>query len=197
MALIGRIRTVWTGVATGPAYNSLYFTGITDSASAQTAINAVDAFWTGLAGVICTGGTAVIEGDVTILEDSTGEAQSVISATPGAVTSSASGDRLPPANQGLIRCPTPDFVGGRQVVGRVFVPAPSETDSTNGLPTTLYQNALATHANTLSGMAAPVWVIWSRPREATDTLPFRAGSSHAVLTCAGAPFWAVLRSRRD
>lgn len=197
MTLIARVRTVWTGVATGPAYNSLYFTGVNSIATANQAIAAVDTFWTNIGGLIATGGNAIIEGDVTMIEDTTGEAQQVYAGTPGAATSSAAGDRLPLANQGLIRCPTVSFVGGRQVVGRVFVPAPTETDSTNGLPTLLYQNALATHANALSVTSTVTWVIWSRPREATEDLPARAGSSHAVDVCTGAPYWAVLRSRRD
>lgn len=188
MAEFMRVRTVFTGLPGSPYLNTAYWvSAANDATSAQQAVDAMRDFWAAVASNITSGGTWTVEGDVPVLESTTGDIvrANAVTLRSGATTLSA--EPLPAATQGLIRLNTTVFVGGRRILGRWFVPLPGENANVNALPSSLYISGINTALATLTSAPVPDLVVWSR----------KNGSFHAVSTAAVRPMWAVLRSRRD
>lgn len=185
MADLYRIKTVFTGVAGSPYYNTLYFLGSAGSAS-QAAAD-VAGFWGTVDGFIKNSLTWDIDTDVEVIESSTGNIVSVVGVSPASGTGGDSGDMLPPATQALIRWRTGDFVGGREIRGKTFVPAITENQSTAGQPAGTLITALENAAAALVGSPNAQLVVYSRKNKAFATVS--SGSAWGQF--------AVLRSRRD
>jgi len=192
---------VATGVGGSPYYCNLYFNGVSTLVQAQNAHDDVAAFIAGLAAEEANGLSWTTQGEVQVLDEVTGDIEGVFNVTPVVVASSDGGDPLPPATQGLIRWQTDQFVDGRRVRGRTFMPWLSEARSTAGVPTAGTITDQTANAQALIDSADSALVIWSRPieadPEANPPIEGRDGSAHSVVT---GTFWdkfAVLRSRRD
>ena len=184
-----RVTTEWAGtIVGGPYYTTMYFEGDTDG-EADAAVAAVGAFWIALDPHIVSGAQSTVLTDVELVDPATGQITAVFS-TPGAVNVFAgTGDALPWATQGLLRWRTGDFIGGREIRGRTFLPGMRETDSVGGVPTLVWSTAVQEAADDLLVAAAPAggMSVYSPTH----------GQSSLVTNASPWGRWAVLRSRRD
>jgi hypothetical protein len=188
MTVIQRIRTVFTGVAGTPWYSNLYVTAT--EADAQAEVNIIDGFWEDIKAQMKSTVNWTVEGTVANIDDATGQIVGFSSNDSQTGSGADVGDALPYATQGLIRLRTGVFMGGREVRGRFNVPAPTENQSSDAKPNSGYLTDLQTAINDrllgATGLNGAL-VVYS-PTNATS-VPVSEGSV--------APFWAVLRSRRD
>lgn len=188
MAIIQRIRTVFTGVAGSPYYSNIYVTA--NPADATPEIAAVDQFWTALAPHIDNALSWTVEGIVANVDTATGQIVSFSSNTSQGGTGGAGGEILPLANQLLIRARTGVYVTGREVRGRINIPAIAELSSANGVPTgellTAAQDAVDDHLLGAGGLNGS-WVVYSPTKNRAEM----------VTEASVASFFAILRSRRD
>lgn len=186
MALISRVRTVWTGVGGSPAYTNLYVAqGTVTPAAAQAAVGN---FIGSLKGEIVSACTATIEGDVATIDTATGQTVGVTVGTSTVIPCTGGASAAPPANQGLIRWLSNTYVGGRQIRGRTFVPylrtaAIGTNGQIVGTTQTTFLNAASAYLTSLTGQA----VIFS-PKN---------GIAVQVNTYSVWNQVAVMRSRRD
>lgn len=183
-----RVRTIFTGVQGAPYYSNLYFTGDT-LLDAQEAHAKVATFWNNARTHIRAGTSITIQGDVPEIDPATGDITVMHAVTPVNWLGTDSGEMLPPATQALVQFKTGSYVGGRQIRGRMFIPAQMESDNVAGLLGSGYitfLNGLLTTllVPTASG-AQPV--VWSRTH----------GVDPIVTSATTWLQWAVLRSRRD
>lgn len=202
MSLI-RVQTVWTGVAGAPYYSNLYTLGPLTTSNGATLHSAWNTFLAALAPLLVTPMIATIDPELLEFDETNGNVTGAGSTT-ASVINFASGDHaLPRHTQGLIQWTTAGLVHNRRVKGRTFIPGVTENQNgADGRPLPAFdtpvETALATFLSTMSGRLR----VWSRPFVQTDPEkeeknPTRPGSAHAVTTGNVAPYWAVLRSRRD
>jgi hypothetical protein len=188
MATIRRVRTVFTGVAGTPWYSNMYFA--TSGGTAADSVANVDAFWTTLAAQINTAVTGTVEGDVAIIESTTGEITSVESVTDGTIDFTGSGNVLPPANQGMINLNTNTYAGGRQIRGKLYIPGlVVGAQNSDGTVAAAYYGAWVSVAGALKTSASTtgVWVVYSPTHH-----------MHAAIeSVTPKTTFAVMRSRRD
>ena len=198
---IARVRTVFTGVAGSPFYNNLYFGTIADVINPQACVDAVDVAWTTLTSIMRIDLIGAIEAEVPIIEDTTGEIQSVVSTTGGVVDPTSAAEPLPTASQGLVRISTNTFLNGRRLRGRIFVPGLTEASQSTGVPNASTITSLAAMGMSLINDANTNLVIYRRPRPEEDppnpNKPARDGASASAVSATGWGQFAVLRSRRD
>lgn len=199
-----RTRMVITAPTGSPYLCVMHFTASTeDQAAADNAIAKTKNFWNAFASVWATTVSATNLPNVDLITAATGSLVGQLTVTVATTTGVVSGsDFLPPATQALIRWNTADFVNGRRVRGRTFIPALLESaNGADGRPagqlvTTNVPNALAA----LLAAGASSFVTWSRPfagRTLPTPIPARSGTTHLVTTGTLQPQFAVLRSRRD
>lgn len=196
---IRRIRTVFVGVAGTPWYSNMYFDADGVTPTPQQNVDAVDSFWTSIAPYMDNAVSWVVGPEVPVLDETNGELVGVTSVTANGGVGTASDDALPYASQGLVRLNTNDFVNGRRVRGRIFLPGITKASAspTGTVFTTASAGWLAA-ATTLT--AATGILVWARPlwnREVDPPVLVRPGSKAAIT---GQSIWAnfaVMRSRRD
>lgn len=182
---IFRVRTRFTGPQGAPWLNTLYFeeTGKTAAdAAADTAT-----FWGSVDTYISNQVAWAVEAEVYTLDATNGQPTDVTAVTPGTGNGARTGEPLPWATQGLIRWRTGVFIGGRELVGRTFIPGMSQADSTTGKPGTSTKAGVNSACNTLTASANSEIVVWSR----------KNGAAYSALTGSMWASFAVLRSRRD
>jgi hypothetical protein len=197
---LARIRTVFTGVAGTPWYSNLYFLNDGGTSIAATATTWVTAFWNSLDNQMGAGISWATDPEVPTFNQATGKITKTDAVTPGTGTSSGVGEVLPYATQLLIRLVTDEFVNGRRVRGRIFVPAPLEADNVSGLPGASIRTPAQTAINTLITSSTSTLAIWSRPFAGdpeNPNNPARIGTQHVVDLGQVWTQWAVLRSRRN
>nr|CRY97456.1 hypothetical protein [uncultured prokaryote] len=122
MAAITRVRSVGRGVTGSPYYTNHYFTGEGLGADAIAAQQAVRTYWASLAPILGSALVVTIEGNVTTIEDTTGDITGVGSAADLTVTGSGGANVLPPQNQLRIGWRTGDYAAGRELQGASFIP---------------------------------------------------------------------------
>lgn len=188
MAVLRRVRTVFTGVAGTPWYSNLYFDAGVGSPDIE--IDLVRDFWTTLNTAWGTGITATIEGDVARIESTTGQVVGIDSGTALTVAGAGTGTKLPPATQGVLHLFTSSFVGGRQLRGKVFIPGLIQSISDGlGAPNTSLKTLFLNAGNTLmtASNTSGNWQVWSKKNlVAADVTSLSTPSK-----------FGVLRSRRD
>lgn len=184
-----RVTTVFVGAVGAPYYNQLYF-GSATTADAQAAATAARQFWGNASNAMSTLISGTINPEVELVDPSTGQVTDVLNTVTTGISGSATGEPLPPANQGLIRLLTGTFVNGRRLRGRVFVPGPTETQASSGVPGSSYLDFCqdAIDALLTSGADAGGAQIYSPTHRV-------AANITSGNTWAGG--YAVLRSRRD
>lgn len=185
MANMYRVRTVLTGVQGSPYLSTMFFQE--GAGTAEQAVAAVAAFWGAVDGVMHSDVTWDIEQDVEIVDDNTGQIQGVAATSGGTGVGTVTGDILPPATQGLVRWRTGVFVAGREIRGKTFIPALTETAAISGQMANGTQTILEDAANALVGAAGANLCVWSR----------KNGLSEDVVSGSVWNQFAVLRSRRD
>lgn len=180
-----RYRVHITGPAGSPWLNTFYNDEILGT-SAQDLATAVAAFWVGIRSILSTSLTITGDNLVTTMSEATGEPTNEEAVTGFSTTGSDGGQPLPWQTQAVINWRTGTWVGGRQVVGRTFVPGLVIGGTTSGAPSAAVVAALQSAANSLiSSDGAPV--VWSRTHHQT----------FGITTAAIDPRWAFLSSRRD
>lgn len=188
MAIMARVRVLWTGVPGTPYYSNFYFGPVGAEYDTTIVHDAVGDAINLLRPVFVNLLTATVESEVLLIESTTGDA---VGADAGAgnlsYTGQSTGDLLPLATQVLVRLGTGQFVNGRRVGGRVNVPGITEPSSTAGRPNAdLLDAAEAAFTPMTTGLEAP-WVVWSR----------KNGTIHPVVNVSTWGEFSVLRSRRD
>ena len=185
---IQRFRTVFTGVAGAPYYNNLYATA--GDAEAGPAVETINDFWTALAGNVASGLAWTVEGLVPDIDVATDVVVGFTSAPSHSGAGSGSGSILPPANQILISLHTGEFINGRELRGRIFVPAPIAPDNSGGVVLSAVRDLVldAVNDNLLgsSGLNGAL-AVYSRTHH---------GYAEVMSASVGAQF-AILTSRRD
>jgi len=182
-----RVSINSSAVAGGPWLYTSYWTGNDSQGGADTARNAVVAFFNSFRAHQHTSVTNTL---VTVVDqlalDGTLTGQYVVaaSAQAGLVNTST---LLPPATQGLIHWRTGSFIGGRELRGKTFLPGMTEGENVQGVMDGTVNGLILGYANTLRAVANPALGVWSRKSAAISTV-----SAAQVPTK-----WAVLRSRKD
>jgi hypothetical protein len=184
---IGRVRTVFTGVAGTPAYSNFYFDATTTNAADYQPM--VGNFWSSIAGGVWGSVSGTVQGQVDVLNASTGQVIGFGTASDISIDFTDTNAELPPSTSGLLRLLTGQYVGGRQVQGRCFIPYPTRGEDVDGAPSSDYRTAVQAAAEELQAVdnANGAWVVWSR----------RNGVFEYINAFSVWNKWAVMRSRRD
>jgi hypothetical protein len=181
-----RVETVTTGLDGSPFLSTHWFNSTIGNV--DDCVQSVVDLWTDLSGVIINDLSMAVQSTVYVVDETTGEITGTeISGAADIVVGTDASTPLAAATQGLLRLHTGDYVGGRELRGRMFVPGPSITALTNGGPSVSYQNSLNTAIATFIGNSSTVPIIWSRVN----------GTSRGIVTGNAWTEFAVLRSRRD
>lgn len=200
MSLV-RVQTLWTGVAGSPYYTNLYALGPLTTNNGNDLATAWRTFLNSLASVLTLGMTAQIDTELLEFDETTGTVTGAGSTSQAAVNFTGAGERLPPANQLLLRWGTAGIVHNRRVRGRTFIPGIREADNDgNGAPAASITTPVASAAGALLTTMSGRMRVWAQPFEQdppNPNNPNRPGSAHAITGHSLAPFFAVLRSRRD
>lgn len=212
MTEILRVRTVFTGFTGAPGLMTTYFrnpTAVWNPGDEQLALDRIKDAFTGRHAnfpFIWKWGT---QGQVDILEDTTGQVTGSLFGTPsGGAGASAVSGLAPVASGVLVRWLTSNYVGGRRIVGKTYlVPVGNNTPAPDGTLTlgahTEFDAWGAAMLN--KGATALQMVVWSRPRPARAAGPSgkptaqaaRAGSSWFVTSAISNSNMCILTSRRD
>lgn len=191
MAEIYRVQTQITGVSGAPYFNQVYWP-VLNLASVQNAIESTDELWQLVAPGMSQNATITIEGEVPVVETSSGQVIRVETGDPQTlIGTSGVQTELPNATQGLVRLRTGVYrtsqtekPRSREVRGRVFVPAIGTTLNNDGRPSAGLVAALTAFAE---GAASRGMHVYSPTHSA----------SFPVIGGNGWSEFAVLRSRRD
>lgn len=201
MAQLFRVRTVFTAPQGSPWFSNHYFSGATIGGDPQDEIDAIEEFWSGFGGSLDNSISAVVEAEVPVIDDGTGNIISVSLGTQKVPVFSATGAPLPRSQQCLVQWLTSTFVGGRRTRGRTFIPGVMTANMNEGRPDPSVVAAYAAVAQALVTDGATELVVWRRPVEADpDADPpveGRTGGSAPVTQATVWSEYAVLRSRRD
>lgn len=183
-----RVRAIWAGPS-APLLSTFYFTPLQGSNLSTDATNAhiaVATFLNSVRGVVADD----FSYSVSPIVDNIGVDGVLVGRVTAANSASASGtdaaDPLPFQTQGQIKWSTGAFQGGREVIGKTYVPGPTEGQNIAGAPGSSYQTVLQNAANALIASSNTIFVIWSRAHSLADE----------VDAALAQPAWRVLRSRR-
>lgn len=178
-----RIRTSFTGVAGAPYLSTMFFG---DSSTAQDCVDHVSDFWGVMADLIVTDCAYSVDPFVATVDPITGEITGAETVTGSNGQGTAGGEMMAPADQILVRWGSGSYIGGRELRGRTFIPALTQSANADGVvePTTLPGHT--TDLETWLG-AGPPLLLWSRANAET-----RVAASVVIWNQ-----FAVLRSRRD
>lgn len=180
-----RIRTGMTGSQGGQLLSTQFF-NVIGGLTAADAVADLHTFWTTVAGQIANDLTLQIEQEVAEVDIATGEVTGIVPVSSASISGGDTRNALSWATQGLLRLRTGTYVGGREVRGRVFIPAPTDGNNSNGQPATGYQTAINAALATLLGSSTSELMVYSRKHR--DAVPVLSGTVWNQ--------WAVLRSRR-
>jgi hypothetical protein len=181
-----RVRVTFSGV-TGVPFLATHYLNSGGALTAANAVAGVGAFWTSLAGSMSSAHTWSTGTVVETVDPATGQPTGITAVTAVTGAGAQGGDQLPFATQGLMTWRTGQFLGGREIRGRTFIPGPTVAHTTNGVPTAAYKTALNAAAATYVAGVTFAPCVYSRKNATT-----------ALLTAASAwDTWAVLRSRRQ
>lgn len=198
-----RVTTTFAGpYVVGGGITRTYF--MPSSGAESDAAGAMLAFWTGARAVIRTDTTITVLPAVETIDPANGEITGVAAVTGGSVAGLDDSSALPPQTQGVCQLRTGGYVDGREVRGRIYLPAMGAGSWSNGNFAAGRRTLIESAAATLLAGGTSDWqlVVWQRPRvdavdSSGDPVPDRAGSVHAVSAIVLAAKTAVLRSRRD
>lgn len=187
MSTILRVRAEWTGPS-APLLSTLYYTGNPGTQiKADAAFSNMATLLNSIRDQVTLGFSYAVSQDVVEIEALTGVQVARWTVTNVAAAAGQNvGDPLPFQTQGMINWRTGVFAFGREIRGRFYLPGPSETSNTAGLPLAAYITDLNAAAAVAVADTNAELVVWSRKNGAAP--PATAG-----LTATG---WRVLRSRR-
>ena len=181
-----RVRVNWTGVSSPLVSTFNFLPNTIDLAGANACGDAVATFMNSVRAAVGIAFSYVVNQQVDVISNAGVKTGQFNGHVFGTAAGTAAGDPLPQQTQGLINWHTLSFVAGREIRGRTFIPGPSESDSSAGIPTAAYQLILQNAANALVAESTANLFVWSKK------LATIAEASSASV----APGWRVLRSRR-
>lgn len=183
-----RIRLVGVGGPGGTNLTTFHYSGDGSGGDAQLAVNAVGVLWAVVDGFQATPTTWATNADVEVVDEVTGNTTDIVTTTPVTGAGDETGENLPVFVQGLIRLTTSDFVSGRRVRGRLFVPNMVEAfNTTLGLPLGTMTGPITTALGVWLAAVGPAPEVWSRTN----------GSEHVITSASMSPNWAYLGKRRS
>lgn len=182
-----RTRVTWAGNVSGPAVSTQYWNATEDSAGVSAVATALGAFWTTTLTMITTGTVSFFDGVFDLVDPVSGQVTGSEQGSTWTTSYTGPAEVLPIQTQGLIQWRTGVYVGGREIRGRTFIPAPGEAQSTGGTPAATYRVSWETRADALVAATSAAPVIWSRAR----------GQAAPITSGTVWPKWATLRTRRD
>ena len=199
---VGIVRTEMSGLSGGPGLSQMTLavqgTGEWNGTLAQSAVNAVRAFWGSLASSMPNDVTLQTQPAIDVYDELTGALiDSVVAATPPTSVTGVSAAAYAAGAGAKIDWQTGQILAGRRVVGHTYVvPLSSgafETDGTIGATMiSSAQSAINTYLNALN--TGSLWhVVWTRPRVGSQSPP---GAS-VVTSGQMKDKTAFLRGRRD
>lgn len=205
--VLAQVKTHWNGTSGGPGITQMAFQSQTDphswdASAAQTAVNAVRAFWNTCQGLLPNNITLVVDPvvDVFNIADA-GLVGSYTAATPPTSLTGLSTGAFSMAAGAKITLKTASVINRRRVHGGIFiVPAGGDLFDTDGVITSSNQATMVNAANTLrtTMLAANAGLcVWSRPRPAKGTKPSFTGQASDVTGFVVNSHGAILRGRRD
>jgi len=159
---------------------------------AQSAADAVSAFWTELAVLLSSDLSGHIETDVAVIDETTGHLSGVhpiLAEDP--LSGGGSNNPLPFATQGLVKWSTGVVGAHRILTGRTFIPGITEENSTFGQPTSTIVDGITLATSHFLSDVSGKFVIWHRPTPGHD------GAAFPVTSATIWNQFAVLRSRRS
>lgn len=170
----------------GNGISQLFF--LNTGGTPQQAADAVIAFWQSVDADMSSSDAWRVEAEVAEVDIATGTLLSVTPVTGNSSIGGASGDRLPPQTQALIRWRTGAAVEGRELRGRLFVPAMVESENTaTGTPSSGLVGRMNSAGAALIAASNSDLMVWSKTW----------GQARLVTAASCWTQWAVLRSRRD
>lgn len=185
MVELSRYQTVFTGVAGAPWYSNIYFEGGTPEGAAYGPNLAT--FWEAIDNVMHNSITWTIDSSYTVIESTTGEIQDVGTWDGATGVADLSAEALPWANQAVINWKTGFYTGGRELRGKTYVPALTQTANDGGILLAATRTTIEDAANALVTNSASALAVWGRTH----------GVEAIVETATVPTKIAVLRSRRD
>lgn len=200
MSLV-RVQTTWTGVAGSPYYTNLYALGPLATNNGNDLATAWRTFLAAQVSFLSTGMVATIDGELLEFDETTGTVTGAGTTIQTPVSFTGTGDVLPRSTQLLVRFGTNGIVHNRRVRGRLNIPGHLEANNNaDGTPGTALVNSVNTAMQAMLTTMSGRMRVWSQPLDddpPSPTNPNRPGSAWAVSSAGVAPFWAILRSRRD
>lgn len=181
-----RTRVTFSSALGGNKVSTMHWTVGDTQTVADAASTALQTFWNSMDGEM-VGTTTAIDTEVDIVDPSTGLQTGTLSVAPWSLTSGGSGDPLPPAVQGLVRWRTGQYINGKEVRGRTFIPNVPEVDNSGGRWLSSVATTVQGHINTLVAESAANLAIYSKV-------------NRVAYPVTGGSLWtdfAILRSRRD
>jgi len=202
------VRTQWTGTTGGPGLTQLAIDttassfGPLSAGQAQSAVDAVRAFWAALPTFLPDEVMLTVSPVVDYYLTHNAElAGSVSAATPPANVNGSSAAVFSMATGPKVNLNTSTIRNGRRVRGSIFiVPGASTTYSTNGVVVASARTAINTAGATLRSSlqtAGLKLVVWSRPLNADQPKGPREGAISDVTAVETNEKLAILRGRRD
>jgi hypothetical protein len=184
-----RVRVSWgSGAANGGGVSTFNFIGDDLQADANAAAAAVATAMAALEPVMDVDAVWTLETEVDVFNVLTGQTTGVFTVAGATGNGNSVGDKLPLAVQGLVRLRTGFFVGGREVRGRLFIPAVGEPFiNADGTPTVAFQTTIADAIDDLRADPNCIYAVYS---------PTHSTAQEVTAVTAWSNF-AVLRSRRD
>lgn len=209
MPVMYHVTSVWSGIQGAPGYTNWYFetTDPLAAGAAAATTKAVNA-WSAASVSLPLGASIKVNPDVEVIDDVTGNLESIINVSPAPTTVTGGGASEYAGPAGMVinwrtngLAPAIGGDGGlRRVRGRTFfVPCGKDAFLAGGTLRGADTARMIAMANALLG-AGPAFGIYARhvPAKTTPpTHPERNGSFHPVTAFNVPGEAAVLRSRRD
>lgn len=181
------VKTIFESVPGSPHISLMRFSGSGFPADAQSAVNAVGAFWGTVDNLMTSGVTWRTDATVFDVDPATGQVTAAYSTTPQTGAGAIGGDAVPNMAQALIHWRTGVYVAGKEIRGKTYVPCLTEAaNSAGGVIVSTTVSSIQAAADTLKNVTTPnPLVVWSR----------KNGTVQDVTTAQVNSLWATQRRR--
>lgn len=187
-----RVRVAWTGPSS-PLLSTHYFLPASETVTTATAcFTAVATFWNSARAHISDNLAYVVQQQVDQLDLLGNLTGSFVATNSAAASGQDTGDELPFQTQGLVAWTTNTFLNGRRLIGRSFIPGPTEQRNAQGAPDSTYLTTMNAAGAAYAATATVVPVVW---QDKHDEIP-PSGSTGVITGGVARGAWKVLRSRR-
>lgn len=202
MPPIMRVKLRWSGFTGGPGYSNFFYrdrsSGDPSVTTANDAATLVDNFGSFLQSRIPIGVNLAVQGDVEVVEETTGQLEEILNITPPAARQgTAPAAPYSAASGAVVTWRTAGVRNGRRVRGRTFcVPLASTSYDNDGTLSAAFLTAINTNLSGTAFLAntnSAILGIYARPSApgASDGAWFQVNGFSVPDKVA------VLRSRRD